>query len=242
MCICRTTGGARGLALLSFVFFAAPLQANLLYVQLDVEYSQNTAAGATLSNNGYEATALYNQSAGEFTSATLTYPGPGSPATLLASGTVPGTVLGSFNTLAAYQAAFPFGTYTFNFANGPTMATESLNYTQNLYPSAVPALTSASFNSLYAGINTANDFTVDFNGFTPSAMSSASFVNFSVHNSLGVTVFQESLPGNATGVVITASTLLPGTRYSFFLSYSNQIVTTDSTTHTGLNLIWVWLL
>lgn len=74
------------------------------------------------------------------------------------------TNLGVFGTLADLQADYPFGGYDFNFGGG-TPAAESISYTENLFPSAIPAITAASFNGLQ-GMNPTNFFTVDFDGFT----------------------------------------------------------------------------
>ena len=87
------------------------------------------------------------QSPTDFNSVSVTYPGPGSPASLpLVSPTKFG-IGPSFATKSSMDAAYPFGTYTFTANNSapPATQTASLPYTLDACTANIPALSAATF-------------------------------------------------------------------------------------------------
>lgn len=215
---------------------AGPVHASLTEVALvpGRYYLQSTSAAPTAP---YEYWILvgYGQTAGEFTSATLTYPGASSPQTLPTSGTFP-EFGAEFSTAAAFQTAYPFGTYTFHLSNGGTVATESVDYSQNLFPTAISALTAASFN-LLQGVNPAMPLTVDFDSFTAPAGATGAGTELEIYNSMtDVLVYNSGfLSDSATSVVIPSNTLYAGTQYQVSLESDVQDDTTDSSTGVALD-------
>jgi hypothetical protein len=214
------------------LFAAAPLRASLIQVNIGLVegYSQVSSAAPTTPSS-FSIFFSYVQNAGDFTSASLTYPGPGSPQTLPTSGTKPVFTSSPFSTLSGLQSAYPFGTYTFNLSNGSTMATESDNYSQNLFPGEIPAFAASTFTGLQ-GLNTTNAFTANFNTFTPnSGISNPNAFTELYIIAGGVMVFDSGvLPDSITSLVIPADTLLPNTTYTAHLIFNNDFATKDSVT------------
>ena len=212
---------------------ATPLQASTLsqvYLDFFQDYSQRTASAPTAPSSYVFSPTNYFGSG--FTSETLTWPGPASTAPLSAFGS---SIPEGYSTLAAFQAAFPFGTYAFNFTGSPSYS-ESINYAQNVFKSSVPAFTSGTFNGLQ-GMNPANAFTVNFNAFTPNPSASGGYIDILMYKQgqPPAIVLGSGLPTTTTSVVIPASKLLAGTQYSIEVDYVSYVQTTDGATGVLLN-------
>lgn len=171
------------------------------------------------------------QNPGDFNTASVTYPGPGSPANLPISGTSFGFSTPYFSSLAALQLQYPFGTYTYTATNTITSTSQigALNYAANLFTSNIPALSSSTFTGL-TGLNPAAPFNAGFNSFTPAAGSSEGFTFFTVYDgTTGNVVFTNGfLSPSTTGVTIPANTLLANHSYNFELDFSDRLDGFDS--------------
>jgi hypothetical protein len=125
--------------------------------------------------------------------------------------------------MAALHAAYPFGHYTITAGGGSSGAARaSINYTHDYFTTAIPYLTN--YNSLN-GLNPAQDFTVDFNSFTPNSHVSEGFTFLTITDaSTGAAVFTDDFQDpTSTDALILAETLLPGTTYDYELDFSDRL-------------------
>jgi hypothetical protein len=166
------------------------------------------------------------QTAGNYTSATATDPGVGSPQSLpLIAPTQFNFSSPLFSSLPNVQAAYPFGNYSITATNGVSSATSVVNYTANYFTSAIPYLTN--YSSLN-GFDPTKSFTVNFNSFTKNAGASQGWTFFTVYNSTGAVFSDGFLDPSTTSVTISANTLMPGTNYSFELNFDDRLHGFDS--------------
>ena len=205
---------------------AAPLHADLNLIDMfrNVEYNQTSGAAPAVPSFYFVNLEAGMANPGDFTSVTVSYPGPGSPDTLtLESSTEFGEGV-SFATLSDMNAAYPTGTYTFSASGGSSPAEmASLAYALDAFTSDIPALTASTFAALQ-GMNPADPFTFNFNSFTMNP--DASFGN------TYLTVFGSSyttgaLPNTATSAVMPGGTLLPDTTYTYELDFIDRITGVD---------------
>ncbi len=216
---------AAAVALLAIT--AGPSRASLIQVDIfnNTAYSQ-TSGNAPASPIGYFFNAGGMSNPGDFDTAMLTYPGPGSPQALTFSNSADfgfGSPL--IASLATYNSDYPFGTYTVSARNSVTMATgsASMNYSQDAYTSTIPALTAATFNGLQ-GLNPASGFTIDFNSFAPNASANFAKTFFTIFDSSNTAVFSQGfLDPTTTDVFLPAGTLNANTSYHFELDFSDRI-------------------
>lgn len=216
---------AAAIALLAIT--AGPSRASLIQVDIfnNTAYSQ-TSGNPPASPIGYFFNAGGTSNAGDFNSAMVTYPGPGSPQALTFSDSANfgfGSPL--IASLATFNADYPFGTYTVSARNSATMVTgsASMNYSQDAYTSAIPALTAASFNGLQ-GLNPAAGFTINFDSFTPNAVANFEKTFFTIFDSTNTAVFSQGfLDPTTTSVSLPANTLHANTSYHFELDFSDRI-------------------
>jgi hypothetical protein len=206
---------------------AAPARAELLSYPIFREafFTQTSASPPTVANSYRFNARGFLASPGDATAGTLTYPGPGSPASLtLLRPTLLNFSSPTFPTQAALDAAFPFGTYTLTTSGGTMPQTVSINYTQDAYPLSIPALTGPTFLGLQ-GLDPSLPFTVAFNSFVTGPVANESFVFFSITDTLtGLTAFSaDFLPASTTSIALPAGTLQLDTPYRFELSFSNRI-------------------
>ena len=108
-----------------------------------------TGATTVTSTGGFFSGRAFITSASDYSGGKLTWPGAGSPQALSAQ---PGPVLiyqpASYGTLAALNAAFPTGTYSFALSAGTESAqTDTISYTVAA-DSNVSQLTAASYNAV----------------------------------------------------------------------------------------------
>jgi hypothetical protein len=190
---------------------------NLLYNQTG---SSTVAFGFAFFN----AEALFTN-AGDYSSAMVTYPGPGSPDTLTLVSPTEFSEGPSFATQAAMDAAYPFGTYLISLGAGVQPATSvTLDYNLDAYTSDLPQLTAASFNSLHGLSTGLSSLTLNFNSFTPSPDAQFGLTYFTI---FGSNQGCAALVNTSTSCTIDPQDLTPGTTYSWELDFSDRIQQTQ---------------
>ena len=190
-------------------------------------YTQTSASGAV------PAAAAYSFSAQSPTATVLHVPG-GTTATLTAESDRYSLVR-SFATQAALDAAFPAGTYTLTATGIPTL---SFDLSANLYPTAVPQLTSGTWNNGLLVINPATS-----NSFNISTFSTYATAGVAGHEAMELDTdtdtFQQSIATQSifgltaaaaplTSVTIPAGTLTAGKVYRLRLNF-DTLTTLDTT-------------
>ena len=207
---------------------ASPLHADLTEVDFfkNISYNQTSGVAPTTPSGYFAGLREFFQNPGDFDSANVTYPGPGSPQTLALTS----TTLFSFQTpfLATQgdlDSAYPFGTYTFTAINSGTSTSQSsdINYVLDAYTGDIPALNAATFAALQ-GMNPTTPFTFNFNSFTPNPSASVGLTFLTVFG----TAFSAGHPNTTTSVVMAADTLLPHTTYTYELDFSDRISGTSN--------------
>jgi len=193
-------------------------------------YTQTSGTAPTAASFYFANIELTSQNPGDFTSVSVSYPGPGSPVSLPMTQSAFFSYGPSFPTAAAMNAAVPFGTYSYTATNSSTMASASatLNYTADAFTSAIPALSAASFNALN-GLNPNTALTIGFNSFTPNAAANESYTFFSIFNSTGTAFTDGFLAPGTTSLFLPAGTLAAGTTYTYELDFSDRVNGTDAT-------------
>ncbi len=98
----------------------------------NIVYVQNSNSSPVTPIAAFYSADLNSTVAGAYTSASFTYPGAGSPQSL--TETSPTSTdyhfqTGDLASLAAMQALYPFGTYTFTGVNGSSTDTAGYDYT-----------------------------------------------------------------------------------------------------------------
>jgi hypothetical protein len=212
---------------------AGSAQAGLTNVDIGINptYAQ-TGPGTVTPTGGFFAARAFMASPNDFDGGSLTYPGAGSPAPLTPQ---PGSLLGysvGSASLASLNAAFPFGTYTFNVTNSMTSAsqTATINYSVAADSLSIPQLDAASYNGLQ-GLNPTAGFTFNFNAFLQNPNANLAFVFLNVFNSGGTDVFSQGfLSPSTTSIFMPGGTLAAGQGYTFDLLFDERITGTDGTT------------
>jgi hypothetical protein len=196
-------------------------QLNTYFVGKNASYVQ-TSPNPPTDAFGYGFFAATFFQPGDFTAGTLTYPGPGSPDTLPLLSPTTLQEFSSFATKAALDAAYPFGTYTFNLSGGALdLQSVSLTYIQDVYPSSVPALTPATFNALAAGPDPSQPLNIEFNTFAPAG--SDSFKYIQIYGLDGPGQFFQAFTPQQTSVTVPAYTFSTGRRYRLYLYFQNGV-------------------
>jgi hypothetical protein len=220
---------------------ASPSAAAIANTSLDVgqAFFQNgptstTPTGASI----YLGLAV--QSPSDFTSASVSYPGPGSPETLsynpqVTSNGTYATITGhTFPDLASLNAAYPFGTYSFTATNSRTGQSQnaSLVYDYNHRPSATPMLSAASYQGLQ-GVDASQPYRLSFNAFTgdgvPCCIGEVDpATSIAIYEVTSPTTYSEiyasaALPDTTTSFLLPADTLSSGHFYFFNLQFSNAL-------------------
>jgi hypothetical protein len=205
-----------------------PLHADLTLIDMfrNISYDQTSVAAPTTPVGFFLNLEANMASSTDFDSASVSYPGPGSPASLPLVNPLEFGIGPSFATFAAMNVAYPMGTYLFTANNSVTMATEmaSLDYTVDAFTSDVPALTAATYTTLQ-GMNPGVPFTFNFNSFTPNinATPGASETFFTIFG----TSFSRGGSPPTTSFTLPAGTLAPNTTYTAELDFSDRITGTD---------------
>lgn len=207
------------------VFFAVnEADAQLTSADVGLNPTNTQTGDNTITPTGafFSARAFFTNS-GDYTTGALTYPGVGSPQTLIDQGYTPDLEIGysdESNSLSALQALYPAGNYVFDVTGSQPEATFTIPYATPAAYSNTPALTN--FDALQ-GVNASQDITVDFNPFVPSENATSYEYFFEVTDN-GAVVFSSS-GDPASSVVIPGGTLSAGTTYDFDLDYSDRITT-----------------
>jgi hypothetical protein len=205
-----------------------PAQAGLISVDIftNTTFLQTSSAAPTTPSSYFFNIGGNFQNPGDFTSASATDPAIGSPQNLPITGTIFNQSSPSIASLATFQADYPFGTYTITALNSITSASQSgaIGYTVNLFTSAIPALTGATYTGLH-GLNPSSLFTVNFNSFTPNAGATLGLTFFTIYDAgTGSVVFTDGfLSPSTTSLVLPANTLQANTLYNFELDFSDRL-------------------
>jgi hypothetical protein len=198
------------------------------FINDNTSYSQTNNSGPTTPFGYFFVMGAFFSTAGDFTSGSATYPGPGSPQPLASSSpTQLQYETGYYPSLAVLHTNYPFGTYTIT-ASGPAGAqTAKIPYSADYFASPTPYLTNYSNLS---GLNPTASFTVTYPSFTPNSSTNLAYTFFTVYNaSTGAMVFgNEFQSPSSTSTTIPANTLAPNTNYNFELDFDNRISGTDS--------------
>jgi hypothetical protein len=214
-----------GVAVAGLVAAAGVAQAQIKNADVGINpIFEQIDATTILSEGGFFSARAFVTSSGDYTGGTLSYGGPGSPATLVYnSGDVAwefGAGSGSFPFL---QTQYPTGNYTFGLTggtDGPT--TFTIDFVGNTYAANPPQLTAASYTALQ-GMNAAAPLTVDFNSFVTTGNPNASDIVFTISNSSTQVFDSGFLSSGATSVTIPSGTLMAGQSYQFDLLFSEQV-------------------
>jgi hypothetical protein len=212
-----------GLLLLLWSSIARPSDISYVDIYGNQLYTQTGNGNALTFDGDYFFADLNSTVANPYTSASFTYPGPGSPQALNELSPPSADYhfqTGLFSSLSAMDTAYPFGTYAFQ---GGTTDTATLGYTANDYPLSSPYLTGTNYTSLQ-GMNPAQSFTFDFSPFDTGSNASDSYIFLSIYNvDSGAEVFTDGfLPATTTSAILPGGTLGPDTEYEYQLDYSNR--------------------
>src|ERR1700721_420736 len=158
--------------------FNATIFNNILYDQ-----TPNSNAAPTTPTGGFFAIGGSFNTAGSYTSATATFPGPGSP--------VPLPLVSPANTSFNYSPPveplsqipidFPHGTYTIS-ATGSQSATAPIQYSADFFTSSIPYLTNLTGPNGLNGADPSKGIIADFNGFTVAPGTTQGFTFLTIFN------------------------------------------------------------
>jgi len=196
----------------------------------NIVYDQTSNAAPTTPADGFFAIGGSFNTAGSYTSATATYPGPSSPPVPLPLVSPANT---SFNysppgeSLSQIATDFPTGTYTIS-ASGNQSATATINYTGNFFTSSIPYLTnlnSTPGNPGLNGLDPSKSITATFNPFTVAPGTTQGFTFLTIFNETtdAVVVSDAFADPSSTGAFIAANALAANTEYGFELDYSDRL-------------------
>jgi hypothetical protein len=217
-------------ATLSFGSCVARASLTLVNIFDNTVYRQ-TSISAPTNPYGYFFSIGGNiQTSGQFTSATATYPGPGSQSIPI-QGTSFDFNSDFFSTLTSLHSSYPFGTYTITATKPSPPATQSgvINYAADYFPVFIPALSAASYNNLQ-GMNPAAPFNAAFNSYGSNAHDSVAYTWFSVFS---VTPFAQvynstALNNGTSNYTLPANTLAPFTQYYVEINFDERLNGTDT--------------
>jgi hypothetical protein len=200
---------------------AAPITASIF---VNTYYSQ-TSNSAPLAASGYFFDIDATISAGDYNSASATYPGAGSPQSLpQLSPTSFGYGSPTYATLAALHGAYPFGNYQITTINTVTNASTTgvINYTADHFATALPYVTNY---STLNGANPTAPLTFTFSSFTPGAGATLGYTFLTLYDetSGNVVASQGFLPPSTTSVTFAANTLASNHAYAFELNYDSRV-------------------
>ena len=220
--------------------FNATIFNNILYDQ-----TPNSNGAPTTPTGGFFAIGGSFNTAGSYTSATATFPGPSSP--------VPLPLVSPANTSFNYSPPveplsqipidFPHGTYTIS-ATGSQSATATIQYSADFFTSSIPYLTNLTGPNGLNGADPSKGITADFNGFTVAPGTTQGFTFLTIFNATtGAFVASDSfLDPSTITASFAAGTLDANTTYDFELDYSDRVfvpsgtVTNNSTTQQGFDV------
>jgi len=219
--------------LASLVTFSnlTPAHAKVTNVPLFVvEYDTQTSPTAVTSPLYYLSERTVEEFAGDVSAVSLTYPGSGGPVSYpapIGGSTVSFYASPNYTTLAALNAAYPFGDYTTTYS-GNDSGSDTVDYDHNDLATSTPTFTAATYDALQ-GLDASDGVDLDFNSFEGADPTSYVFVT--IYNSAtGEDVFDAGggfLPSDTTSVFLPGDTLEAGTSYFAVLNFSNRDPATD---------------
>jgi hypothetical protein len=123
---------------------------------------------------------------------------------------------------------------TVNTSGGLGNQTATVVFGPTLYSSAIPALTSSSYN-LLQGLNASTAATLNFNSFTVPSGATSAFTFVTITNvSTGAVAFSQSFLSNTTtSVSLAANTLAANTSYNLEIDFSNRAASTITNGSSG---------
>ena len=227
--MCLVIGSGLGLALVTATTPAAASPADPItgYIYDNILYQQTSNSAPTTPEGYFFDMGYFFTNPGDYTTGTVSYPGPGSPQTLPV---LPGSnntqydfQSGLFSSMSALHAAYPFGHYTIT-ASGGSAGTEKahIDYKHDYFTTTTPYVTN--YSSLN-GLNTAANFSVDYDSFTPNSRVSAGFTFFTITDaSTGAAVYTDDFQDpSSMSALILADTLSPDTTYDYELDFSDRL-------------------
>jgi len=230
----RTRRAALTLATsVAWLVYGAPTAraGNIAYLDIfkNIDFLQ-TGDGQTLTGNGaFFSADLNSDTVNDYSSVSMTYPGPGSPVNLPEASSpsmdyhVQTT---SFASQGDMDAAFPTGTYTFDT---DTADTATLRYTGDDYSITQPYLMGTDYSSLQ-GMDPGDPFSFDFSPFETGSTATSSLIFFTIYDeTLGETVYNEGfLPSSTASVTVPGGTLAFGDTFDYEIDFSNRDTGTGS--------------
>jgi hypothetical protein len=223
----RATAGVF-LATFSFAGLAPTAQAGIQFFDAfrTGDFQQTTASPGFAPGDAafwFFTARVVQTTAGDIGTASVTYPGPGSPMALSANGNV-FTAGGSFGTLADLDTAFPGGAYDYSIAGG-TLGSDTASLTiptTHLYAQSIPAY--ANFDAIQTAFDPSKPFTFQWNSLVANAAAGESLVFFSLRDdaSSATVLASGALPGTTTSFGIPAASLVPGHAYTADVYFSSR--------------------
>lgn len=211
------------------VTYIAPVESVNSYIFDNTVFDQTSDAALLVPWFYFFSIGATFLTAGDYSSASASYPGPDSPQTLaLIASTTFNFSSPAFTSFSTLQDAYPFGTYTVTGAGSQISSTSSVSYQANYFTSTAPFVTN--YSSLN-GLNPANDFSVHYNSFTPDPHVTTGFTFLTIWNAnTHQVVFQDGFQSpSSTSDLIPANTLSPNTNYTFELDFSDRLIAGSST-------------
>jgi hypothetical protein len=199
------------------------------FIYDNTSYTQTSNAAPTSPSGYFFSIGANFSTPGDFTSASASYPGPGSPQSLPTNGSTGFNFNSSYySSLSGLHADYPFGNYTIT-ATGPAGTQVSVvPYTADYFTSTVPYITD--FSSL-DGLDPAANFNVTYDSFTPNAGATLGYTFFTIYDaSTGDPVFSDEFQSpTSISALIAAGTLAADTTYDYELDFSDRLNGFDST-------------
>lgn len=211
------------------VTYIAPVESVNSYIFDNTVFDQTSDAALLVPWFYFFSIGATFLTAGDYSTASASYPGPDSPQTLaLIAPTTFNFSSPAFTSFSTLQDAYPFGTYTVTGTGNQISSTSSVSYQANYFTSTVPFVTN--YSSLN-GFDPANDFTVHHNSFTPDPHVTTGFTFLTIWNAnTHQVVFQDFFQSpSSTTDLIPANTLSPNTDYTFELDFSDRLIVGSST-------------
>jgi hypothetical protein len=192
------------------------------YLYDNTSYAQTSDSAPTTPIGYFFSLGATFTTPGDYTTATASYPGSGSPQNLPTNGSTGFNFNSSFySSLSDLHADYPFGTYTISASGGPAgTATANISYNADPFTGTVPYLTNY---SALNGMDPDAAMTVLYNAFTPDPSSTEGFTFLTIYDA-GSPVFSDEFQSpSSTSAVIAADTLLADTTYTYEIDCSDRI-------------------
>lgn len=184
---------------------------------------QQTGDGMTLTPaDAYFAVDLIASTGTSFSSATLSYPGSGSPLSLTSSTPEHFGHVAFFANEADMNSAFPQGTYEFTTLSGLAQDVIRVELGAPAYAMSRPHLSGASFSALQ-GMDASLAQEITFGPFAAHPDADWSSANFRIIDLSAPASLPVFMPLDATTskIVLPAGTLQPGHRFVYHLTFSS---------------------